>query len=59
MVCVDQGGRRIRERIEINNPEESAKRWLLKTYTFENPEVADEFSDYWYEGKYGCVTDGR
>ena len=59
LVFPNQYGLHNRERIEINNPEESAKRWLLKTYTFENPEVADEFSDYWYEGKYGCVTDGR
>ncbi|MDF2524495.1 MAG: taurine catabolism dioxygenase TauD, partial [Clostridiales bacterium] len=48
-----------RERIEVNHPEEASKRWLLKTYTFENPKLAEEYSKYWANGVYGCVSDGN
>lgn len=59
LVFPNQYGLHNRERIEINNPEESSKRWLLKTYTFENEESAAMYSDYWKDDEYGCVNDKK
>lgn len=59
LVFSNQYGLHNRERIEINNPEDSAKRWLLKTYSFKNPTVTDSYANYWANGLYGCVSDPR
>ncbi|TCP66539.1 TauD/TfdA family dioxygenase [Baia soyae] len=57
LVFANQFGLHNRERIEVNNPEDTAKRWLLKTYTFRDHTVADTYEDYWVNGVYGCVSD--
>ncbi|SFS59161.1 TauD/TfdA family dioxygenase [Marininema halotolerans] len=57
LVFANQYGLHNRERIEVNNPDEVSKRWLLKTYTFRDSTVADTYADYWYNGIYGCASD--
>lgn len=57
LVFANQFGLHNRERIEVNNPEDTSKRWLLKTYTFRNRITADTFADYWVQGVYGRVSD--
>lgn len=56
-IFANQYGLHNRERIEVNDPVEARKRWLLKTYTFKNKETADKFSTIWVNGTYGCVPD--
>lgn len=56
LVFPNQYGLHNRERIEINDPNNSSKRWLLKTYTFESQEAIKVYSDYWLDG---CVSDER
>ncbi|UOF90070.1 TauD/TfdA family dioxygenase [Fodinisporobacter ferrooxydans] len=56
-VFSNQYGLHNRERIEVNNPEDASKRWLLKTYTFKDPAVADTYANYWVNGIYGYVSD--
>lgn len=58
LVFSNQYGLHNRERIEVNNPEDTAKRWLLKTYSFKSRAVADTYADYWVNDVYGCVSDG-
>jgi hypothetical protein len=57
LVFGNQQGLHNRERIEVNNPEDTAKRWLLKTYTFKDKATADAHSAYWANGVYGCAHD--
>ncbi len=57
LVFANQHGLHNRERIEVNNPLDTAKRWLLKTYTFKDAATADAHAAYWADGVYGCVTD--
>jgi len=47
-----------RERIEVKNPDITSKRWLLKTYSFESNDVAEKYSEFWTNGKFGRVNDG-
>jgi L-asparagine oxygenase len=56
-VFSNQYGLHNRERIEVNNAEDTAKRWLLKTYSFKDHAVANTYADYWVNGVYGCVSD--
>lgn len=57
LVFANQHGLHNRECIEVNNPEDTAKRWLLKTYTFKDKATADAHSAYWANGVYGCACD--
>ncbi|GEO28130.1 hypothetical protein AAC03nite_39150 [Alicyclobacillus acidoterrestris] len=57
LVFANQYGLHNRERIEVNNSEDTAKRWLLKTYSFKDPAVANTYVDYWVNGIYGCAGD--
>ncbi|UIR30725.1 TauD/TfdA family dioxygenase [Priestia flexa] len=57
LVFANQAGLHNRERIEVNNAEDTAKRWLLKTYSFKDSKVADTYADYWNNGIYGCAKD--
>jgi L-asparagine oxygenase len=59
LVFSNQYGLHNRERIEVNNPKDTAKRWLLKTYSFKNQAVADTYAPYWVNGIYGCVGDSK
>jgi len=57
LVLANQQGLHNRERIEVNNPGDTAKRWLLKTYTFKDVATANAHSAYWADGIYGCAQD--
>ncbi|HFF1840448.1 TauD/TfdA family dioxygenase [Bacillus cereus] len=57
LVFANQAGLHNRERIEVNNAEDTSKRWLLKTYSFKDSTVADKYTDYWKDGIYGCAMD--
>ncbi|WP_270168839.1 hypothetical protein [Paenibacillus sp. SYP-B4298] len=57
LVFANQFGLHNRERIEVNNPDDTSKRWLLKTYTFRDRATADTFADYWANDVYGCASD--
>lgn len=57
LVFANQHGLHNRERIEVNDPQDTAKRWLLKTYTFKDAATADVHAPSWANGVYGCVSD--
>lgn len=57
LVFANQQGLHNRERIEVNNPGDTAKRWLLKTYTFKDRATADAHAPHWANGVYGCAHD--
>lgn len=57
LVFANQQGLHNRERIEVNNPDDVAKRWLLKTYTFRDSSTADTHTAHWADGVYGCACD--
>lgn len=59
LVFANQYGLHNRERIEVHNPEDISKRWLLKIYAFKDPETADSYADYWANGVYGCALDEK
>jgi hypothetical protein len=57
LVFANQQGLHNRERIDVTNVEETAKRWLLKTYAFKDAQTAAGHSAYWADGVYGCARD--
>ncbi|WP_224992554.1 TauD/TfdA family dioxygenase [Acinetobacter pittii] len=57
LVFANQDGLHNREKIEIVNPEETEKRWLLKTYAFKNFEVANNHSHLWLNNMFGRIAD--
>lgn len=57
LIFANQNGLHSRELIEVNDPERSRSRWLLKTYTLRSQAVADGFADRWVEGVAGRVGD--
>jgi hypothetical protein len=54
----NQDGLHSRDKMEINDPEEARRRWLLKTYAFRNQQAADRYADKWLDGVPGRVGDG-
>ena len=56
-VFANQQGLHARTHMEINNPLEAKKRWLLKTYSFESMQTAKKFSNRYVIDKFGCVND--
>ncbi len=59
LLFANQHGLHNRERIEVNHPNDTAKRWLLKTYSFKDRASADAHAAYWADGVYGNAHDGR
>ncbi|MFE9449945.1 TauD/TfdA family dioxygenase [Streptomyces sp. NPDC006739] len=57
LVFANQNGLHSRELIEVNDPERSRSRWLLKTYAFRDRATADGFADRWVDGVAGRVGD--
>lgn len=57
LVFANQDGLHNREKIEIQNKENAARRWLLKTYAFRDKETANKYKEYWTGGVYGRVND--
>ncbi|MGZ3144925.1 TauD/TfdA family dioxygenase [Lentzea chajnantorensis] len=56
-VLSNQDGLHSREKIEINDPAQARKRWLLKTYAFRDDAAADRHGDKWLDGVRGRVAD--
>ncbi|WP_432721117.1 TauD/TfdA family dioxygenase [Jeongeupia wiesaeckerbachi] len=57
LVFANQDALHNREKIEINDPNGTRSRWLLKTYAFRNQSAADRHADKWLNGTPGCVAD--
>jgi hypothetical protein len=57
LIFANQNGLHSREKIEVNDPERSRSRWLLKTYAFRDQATADGFADHWVDGVVGRVGD--
>lgn len=53
----NQDGLHNRELIEVNDPERSRSRWLLKTYAFRDEAAAERHADRWIDGVRGRVGD--
>ncbi|MGW1752218.1 TauD/TfdA family dioxygenase [Streptomyces sp. NPDC002092] len=56
-LLANQDGLHSREKIEINDPAEARKRWLLKTYAFRDDAAADRHADKWLDSVRGRVAD--
>ncbi|HBF31891.1 MAG TPA: taurine catabolism dioxygenase TauD [Rhizobium sp.] len=56
-VFANQQGLHNRERIEVNDNEETSRRWLLKTYSIKDASTRDTYSKYWADGVVGCALD--
>lgn len=56
-VLSNQDGLHSREKIDISDPSEARKRWLLKTYAFRDDAAADAHADKWLDGVRGRVAD--
>lgn len=54
----NQDGLHSRDKMEINDPDEARRRWLLKTYAFRDQQAADRYADKWLDGVPGRVGDG-
>ncbi|WJY13268.1 TauD/TfdA family dioxygenase [Pectobacteriaceae bacterium CE90] len=57
LVFANQDGLHNREKIDIQNKENAARRWLLKTYAFRDEKQAAQYKDYWDNGIFGRVND--
>ncbi|HEY4466208.1 MAG TPA: TauD/TfdA family dioxygenase [Klebsiella sp.] len=57
LTFANQDGLHNREKIEIHNKENAARRWLLKTYAFRDRETAEQYKEYWVDGFLGQVND--
>jgi hypothetical protein len=57
LVFANQDGLHNREKIEINDPEGSRKRWLMKTYAFRNMAAARRHAHTWKGGIPGRIAD--
>jgi L-asparagine oxygenase len=57
LVFANQDGLHNREKIEINDPEGSRKRWLLKTYAFRDMVAARRHAHTWLDGVQGRIAD--
>jgi len=53
----NQDGLHSREKIEVHDPVEARKRWLLKTYAFRDNAAADRHAAKWIGGVRGRVHD--
>lgn len=53
----NQDGLHNREKIEVNDPERSRSRWLLKTYAFRDKATAEQYAERWIDGVPGLVGD--
>lgn len=56
-IFANQEGLHNRKHMEIINPEIARKRWLLKTYTFQDQATAETFAPYFKQDSFGCVDD--
>ncbi|WP_192459487.1 TauD/TfdA family dioxygenase [Musicola keenii] len=57
LVFANQDGLHNREKIDIQNKENAARRWLLKTYAFRDQKTAEQYQAYWAKGIFGLVND--
>lgn len=57
LTFANQDGLHNRDKIEINDPQGTRARWLLKTYAFRNQAFADRHADKWINGIPGRVAD--
>lgn len=57
LVFANQDGLHNREKIEIKDKDNAARRWLLKTYAFRNQKMAESYQAHWSQGVFGRVED--
>ncbi len=57
LVFANQDGLHNREKIDIQNKDNAARRWLLKTYAFRDQITAEQYQSYWADGVFGRVND--
>ncbi|MFP1732079.1 TauD/TfdA family dioxygenase [Lonsdalea quercina] len=57
LAFANQDGLHNREKIEIHNNENAARRWLLKTYAFRDRNTAEQYKEYWSKGIFGQIND--
>ncbi len=57
LVLANQDGLHSREMVEINDPQGTQQRWLLKTYAFRDDSAAAVHDAVWLDGVRGRVGD--
>ncbi|PHM64864.1 taurine catabolism dioxygenase TauD, TfdA family protein [Xenorhabdus stockiae] len=57
LIFGNQTGIHNREWIDVKNPEEGRKRWLLKTYSLDNEEKVQQYSKWATKQDPYCITD--
>ncbi|MBJ6387311.1 TauD/TfdA family dioxygenase [Enterobacter cloacae] len=57
LTFANQDGLHNREKIEIKDKENAARRWLLKTYAFRDRQTAEKYQEHWHNGIFGRVED--